>query len=253
MQENSTDSGKFGKDEHSFLSTEGKQKSSKDKPLPGTLSLSRNFTAAISSVFSVFLVISSFFLSACSNDQSAGSTNVETGGVIAGVVQHNDGNVAPGTDLRLYRTDLAAAQLVTSSLEETVADDSGAFSFASLESGEYQVEAYHSGAKTRFITTKIAISQNAEVDLNARTLHTPAFAWLVRDSLAEPVPGEVFVLGSSLTWTFSAEADSILLDSIPAGTPVEIYFQQDSVEWSPELVANPLTFAPKDTIRIDFE
>jgi hypothetical protein len=197
---------------------------------------------------SIFLV--SLFLLSCSNKQTAGSTNVESGGIM-GKVQHLDGSPAAGTDVWLYKSDFENLDQIQNAPEvylyKQTATAEGSYSFDDLDTGFYNVEAYHSGAKTRLFKASVSVEPGSVQELTPQTLHTPGYVTIRVDS-ANSIPGYFYIPGSSRVIELQASQQVVHMDSIPAGATFGLYFQKAQSEYQPLKIADSLIVEPGDTL-----
>jgi hypothetical protein len=206
-------------------------------------------------VYQRVFTLSSVFIGLIScSDNTAGSTDVESGGQIAGVVKHLDGTIADGTEVWLISSDptnpvnLGKGNSII--LNDDTADNQGVFIFDSVPAGSYRLEAFHSGAKTRFLSTEINLLQDDSIQIE-QTLHTPSRIE-VEANEATAIGDWIYINGSvhSKTWDSIAVEDGVLgLDSIPAGVELELFSNQGS-QTAPELITDSLILNPGDTIKV---
>jgi hypothetical protein len=200
-------------------------------------------------LYTTISLLFAFLFIACGDTKTAGSTDVETGGV-AGVARHFDGSPAGGTQVRLYPASFSSLQDVTeaesSYLLESIASDSGGFEFSDVPAGAYNLEAYHSGARTRFLAKQIQVSPGESVNADEQILHTPG-ALLIRFNAQTPELGYFFIEGSSRQVHVEAShisAGEVLLDSIPAGVAVDLKYQAEGMEFEPVTIFSDLLLSP---------
>lgn len=155
-------------------------------------------------------------ITACSDQRVAGgSTDVETGGVVGLAAQAADGQAASGALILVQPTELAD-WTQRPSPDTVKCDSNGRFVVNSLKPGSYALESYHPGHGTRALRTfNVQTSQNT--DLGKILLHTPASMHLLMGGNA---PSALWLQGLNRSPRFVG--DTLILDSIPAGTPLQL-------------------------------
>lgn len=171
---------------------------------------------------------------------AGGSTDVETGG-ISGVAKFNLSNLSEeqlqeqsdvistpeGTQIIL--TQLNDSNL-SDSLAVTYADSLGRFDFDSIAPGFYSIESYHEPSGKRNLNVNVEVSKDSVVEVE-ELMHTPGKI-IYRNIPQNLLDSNLIVYLPYLRsqYVLSVNADSLTIDSIPAGVNIEINYSVNGVD-----------------------
>lgn len=171
---------------------------------------------------------------------AGGSTDVETGG-ISGVAKFNLSNLSEeqlqeqsevistpeGTQIIL--TQLNDSNM-SDSLAVTYADSLGRFDFDSIAPGFYSIESFHELSGKRNLNVNVEVSKDSVVEVE-EIMHTPGKI-IYRNIPQNLLDSNLIVYLPYLRsqYVLSVNADSLTIDSIPAGVNIEINYSVNGVD-----------------------
>ena len=170
----------------------------------------------------------------CTNTENiaGGSTDVETGG-IAGVAYINaDSTLSAGTQLILTKTNKSAINQIDQidSIATTTVNQEGLFEFSKLDSGLYNIEAYHSTTGKRNININIDVFNDSIQQIQS-FMHTPSTLTLINiPEIYQSSNYQLYIPGFRLQKSLSVNTSEISIDSIPAGVKFELRISQNRSE-----------------------
>jgi hypothetical protein len=135
---------------------------------------------------------------------------------ISGRVTLSNGTPASQTLVMLFSADYDPAKDSAGILMDTT-DFSGSYSFSSINSGCYSIQAIHLLNRTRAIMSGINVSEDTVI-VTDFTLHGPGTIKVSLPDNANPATGYIYIPGSSCFVFLNNLSDFVLVDSVPAGT-----------------------------------
>lgn len=182
--------------------------------------------------FSHLLVVAFILLIlACTSDEVAGgSTDVETGGIQV-LAQFNGVDstfeTTEGTRLILNQVN---DSLLADSLYKVKADFQGLAQFNNIPVGTYNLESFHRLSGKRNLNLEVEITADSITTVES-TLHTPGSIKVV--NIPDSILGLdyfVYIPSLRLQKSLSVNANSLSLDSIPAGASIEVRYGQELLD-----------------------
>jgi hypothetical protein len=148
-------------------------------------------------------------------EMAGGSTSTPNERVM-GKVFFSTGAPAPRTVVRLIPSSYDQIKgIPLSSLLTDTTDDSGAYSFATVDSGTYTIQAVQLDDRTRSLITGIHVDRDTIV-VPADTLRVPGTIKLFLPPGINSALGYIYIPGTSYTVFLNNRIDFIVLDSVPA-------------------------------------
>ncbi|MBN2188211.1 MAG: DUF2341 domain-containing protein, partial [Chitinispirillaceae bacterium] len=148
-------------------------------------------------------------------EMAGGSTSTPNERVM-GKLFFSTGAPAPRTVVRLIPSSYDQIKgIPLSSLPTDTTDDSGAYSFAAVDSGTYTIQAVQLDDRTRSLITGIHVDRDTIV-VPADTLRVPGAINLLLPPDVNSALGYIYIPGTSYTVFLNNRTDFIILDSVPA-------------------------------------
>jgi len=152
----------------------------------------------------------------CTVERMAGGGTIETtNGRVTGAVVYPDGNPAPGSQVKLVPENYDPVKGAAVIPVDTT-DDSGRYVFTGVSYGVYTIQSVQCIDRTRAIEFGIGLAQSS-LSLAPITLRQPGAIKILLPGGANAINGHAFVPGTDIGAS-SNGGQSILLDSVPAGT-----------------------------------
>jgi hypothetical protein len=185
-------------------------------------------------------ILGGFALLNCVNSPSPVSDGSSSETVI-GVIYHEDGSPASQTIVRLIPDDYNP--LLGSDSGNLLTDTTssgGMYSFETVDTGEYSLEASHPVQGTRVRHPGIHIIDTSTVSVND-TLKKPGTIVLISPEIDDTITGYVYAPGTTLMYKTGDTSGRITLDSVPAGLLPGIFYSPSAQKSIPILLAGKVS------------
>jgi hypothetical protein len=136
---------------------------------------------------------------------------------IKGALVSTEGTPAAGASVKLIPFDFRPHIDDASSIRNGSTDNSGRFVFDTVADGRYNIRAFYQSRAAQALVSDIVIAGQS-VLVPTKTLQSPGRIILVLSDTAHADSGTVFIPGTDIYAGFIAATDTIILDSVPAGT-----------------------------------
>jgi hypothetical protein len=152
----------------------------------------------------------------CSNVQMAGSISETTNGAVYGSIVNPDGTPAAHTQVTMIPAsyDPGNDGSVQYIFHDTT-DENGTFTFARVDTGNYNIQAISLHASTRTLITGIKIN-NDTVPIAPRTLQKPGSIKVILPDSLDINNGYIYVPGTTFFSFLSGSNGVSVIDSVPA-------------------------------------
>ena len=178
---------------------------------------------------------------------AGGSTDTELGCVVSGRVHDGQGKPALHTQIDLIPRDynpVIDAPLTDRLIDTT--DSNGIYFFAGVKSGAYNIEAVQLGERTRALIYGITVA-NDTVTAPDDSLQRPGYIRVMLPDDVDAVNGYVFIPGTTFASYLDENAQSVTLDSVPAGMVATVCLAGKNGTALPRLIADSVRVNPGDT------
>jgi hypothetical protein len=183
----------------------------------------------------------------------AGGTDTETGGTsISGKIALTGNGPAVRTVVRLFPAGynpLTSPALPDSFTDTT--DGLGAFAFNNVYPGIYNIVALDSADRNRAAAYNIQVVENTRAVSNA-VLAVPGAIRVRMLMPFDTVNGCVFIPGTNFVGAARSGADTIILDSVPAGVVPSIWYTVRNFHAVSQLIAENVTVPSGGSVAVDF-
>lgn len=155
---------------------------------------------------------------------AGGSTTTPNEKMILGYVNFQGGAPAARTIVQLIPSSYCAFgdgnQLA---LPTDTTDESGAYSFAHVTTGSYNIQAIHIDTRVRSLITNIIMNTDTS-HVSPAILEQAGNLLVIFSDSFNPVSGYVYIPGTTIAKYFDGVQDSLVLDSVPAGIIPGVYY-----------------------------
>jgi hypothetical protein len=145
-----------------------------------------------------------------------GGTDVSNAKV-SGIIVRSDGTMAAKTEVKIIVSsyDPLRDGAVADSLVDTT-DSAGAYSFARVDSGSYNIQASNSNDRTSALVVGTHVAGDS-VEIPVATLHRPGALEVRLPENVDTVNGYVYVPGTMIGARLNGSASFVILGEVPAG------------------------------------
>jgi hypothetical protein len=186
----------------------------------------------------------------CQVSQLAGAGVETTNGSVAGTVVRKTGSPCPYTQVKLFPADYDPVK-DTGSVPVDTTDITGRYSFTNIGSGHYTVVAVQIDDKTRSFVKGVVVAADT-VMVPADTLHRPGTINVILPSGLNVNYGYLYIPGTTIYSLLSDNNGSVVLDSVPAGASLSIFYAIKGNSAQPQVVRDCVIVAPGGMTTIDY-
>jgi hypothetical protein len=181
----------------------------------------------------------------CSSPNFAGTgTETSTKGSVAGRIVDQNGVAASRTVIQLVPAaydPVSGASLPAVPTDTTSAD--GSYSFANVDSGDYNILAVHPDTRARGLVSGISVERDS-VAAPVDTLRKPGSINVVLPDSFDATNGYVYVQGTTIYALLRGMNGSVPLDSVPAGPGLSICYAVKGSPAKPQIFRDSVSVAP---------
>ena len=184
------------------------------------------------------------FLARCSNIPLAGGSD-NPDFKIVGVITDAGGLPAPNTEVRLIPGSYNPANgpALSASLTDTT-DSRGSYRFTVAQRGVYDIQAVQLTQRTRSLILGISVTLDT-TNVAASPLTAPGTVKIMLPAGGDTTHDYLYVPGTTLQASLRQSADSVMLDSVPAGTIPALYYARGQA--APYAFRYEISVLPGDT------
>jgi hypothetical protein len=192
---------------------------------------------------------------ACTNLQNVAG-GIEGGNTVATI----NGNIADSTsaplaDVRVLLLPSAynpVTGLAISSLPADTTNGSGNYSIRVAQTGSYTIEALDNGKGYRSLVTGVSASGKDTILVRNAIARAPGVIKIALPADVDRVNGYFYLLGTTSYSFVGDDTETVVLDSVPAGMSLSIYYAVRGSSALPQLVRDSVVVAPKDTMNVEY-
>jgi hypothetical protein len=200
-------------------------------------------------VLNFALALALLVICRCGLNSFSGGTSTSENGRVAGIIVNSTGQPAQIVQVRLLPSDYDPAKDKSAFATDTT-DIDGRYCFSSVDSGMYNIFSIDLTNRTRGLTSGVLVAGDT-VTVAADTLRKPGTIKVVLPNGIDTANGYLYIPGTT-NYSLLSNAGSIMLDSVPAGVGLSIYYAVRGGSALPQPVRDSVIVAPGGIMNVEY-